>query len=166
MEEGAIASTSPTTSALQLLPEAEPMAVQDIREALVIRERDLFLLTDVTGQVPPGNVNGYGLYYADTRYLSGYDFTFAAGKPVVLLSTAELGYSSEQVLTNPSMPSLEGRTIPRGTMEIRRLRVVEDVLEETLRVTNYNVFPLTLDLVFRFEADFADVFEGRGDQDR
>ncbi|MDP2663187.1 MAG: glycogen debranching N-terminal domain-containing protein, partial [Dehalococcoidia bacterium] len=109
-------------------------------------------------------VNGYGLYYMDTRYLSGYDFTFAAGKPVVLLSTAELGYSSEQVLTNPSMPSLEGRTIPRGTLEVRRLRVVEDVLEETIRVTNYNVFPLTLDLVFRFEADFADVFEVRGYQ--
>jgi hypothetical protein len=25
------------------LPEAEPMAIQDIRDALVIRERDLFL---------------------------------------------------------------------------------------------------------------------------
>jgi len=162
MEEGTTASTSPTTSALQLLPEAEPMGVQDIREALVIRERDLFLLTDVSGQIPPGNLNGYGLYYADTRYLSGYDFTFAAAEPVVLLSTAELGYSSEQVLTNPSMPSLEGRKIPRGTIEVRRLRVVEDALEETLRVTNYNVFPVSADLVFRFEADFADIFEVRG----
>ncbi|MBI2913255.1 MAG: amylo-alpha-1,6-glucosidase [Chloroflexi bacterium] len=162
MEEGATASTSPTTSALQLLPEAEPMGVQDIREALVIRERDLFLLTDISGQVPAGNLNGYGLYYADTRYLSGYDFTFAAAEPVVLLSTAELGYSSEQVLTNPSMPSLEGRKIPRGTMEVRRLRVVEDALEETLRVTNYNVFPVSVELVFRFAADFADIFEVRG----
>lgn len=162
MEEAETVSDSPETSALRLLPEAEPMAVQDIREALVIRERDLFLLTDVAGQVPAGNVNGYGLYYADTRYLSGYDFTFAAAKPVVLLSTAELGYSSEQVLANPSMPSLQGPTIPRGTIEVRRLRVVEDVLEETLRVTNYNVFPVSLDLVFHFEADFADIFEVRG----
>ena len=140
------------------------MGVQDIREALVIRERDLFLLTDQAGQVPPGNVNGYGLYYTDTRYLSTYDFTFAAAKPVVLLSTAELGYSSEQVLTNPTMPSLESRVIPRGTIEVRRLRVVEDALEETLRVTNYNIFPITLDLVFRFDSDFADIFEVRGYQ--
>ncbi len=162
MEESATASNGDTTPAPRLLPEAEPMAVQDIREALVIRERDLFLLTNVGGQVPPGNLNGYGLYYADTRYLSGYDFAFAAAEPVVLLSTAELGYSSEQVLTNPSMPSLEGRTIPRGTIEVRRLRVVEDALEETLRVTNYNVFPVTLDVVLRFEADFVDIFEVRG----
>ena len=34
------------------------MAVQDIRDALVIRERDLFLLTDPSGQVPRGNRNG------------------------------------------------------------------------------------------------------------
>ena len=52
------------------LPEAEPMAIQDIRDALVIRERDLFLLTDISGNVPPDDVNGLGLYHADTRYLS------------------------------------------------------------------------------------------------
>jgi len=74
-----------------LLPEAEPMAIQDIRDALVIRERDLFLLTDISGQVPRGNSNGYGLYYQDTRYLSGFEFSFSLARPIVLLSTAELG---------------------------------------------------------------------------
>ncbi|MBI1886519.1 MAG: amylo-alpha-1,6-glucosidase [Chloroflexi bacterium] len=145
-----------------LLPEAEPMAVQDIRDALVIRERDLFLLTDVHGEVPSVNLNGYGLYYADTRYLSAYEFTFADARPVVLLSTGELGYSGEQVLTNPTMTSAEGRVLPRGTIEVRRQRVVEDVLEETLRITSYNVFPVTLDLHYTFRADFADIFEVRG----
>src|SRR6266508_4784218 len=92
----------------ELLPEAEPMAIQDIRDALVIRERDLFLLTDIAGQVPRANTNGYGLYYADTRYLSGFEFSFALARPMVLLSTAELGYSSEQVLTNPTLVDVEG----------------------------------------------------------
>jgi len=146
----------------ELLPEAEPMAIQDIRDALVIRERDLFLLTDMAGQVPRGNTNGYGLYYEDTRYLSGYEFSFSLAKPMVLLSTAELGYSSEHVLTNPTLTDLEGRRVPSGTIEVRRLRVLEDVLEETLLVTNYNSHPVVLDLVFRFAADFADIFEVRG----
>ena len=53
----------------RLLPEAEPMDVQDIRDALVIRERDLFLLTDKRGEVPEGNISGHGFYFADTRYL-------------------------------------------------------------------------------------------------
>jgi glycogen debranching enzyme len=146
----------------EFLPEAEPMSIQDIRDALVIRERDLFLLTDTAGQVPRGNTNGYGLYFQDTRYLSGYEFSFSFARPMVLLSTADLGYSSEHVLTNPTLTDLEGRRVPSGTIEVRRLRVLEDVLEESVRVTNYNTRPVSLDLVFRFAADFADIFEVRG----
>src|SRR2546425_13379549 len=84
----------------ELLPEAEPMAIQDIRDALVIRERDLFLLTDMAGQGPRGNTNRYGLYYEDTPDLSRYEVSFSPGQPMVLLSTAERGYSSEHVLTH------------------------------------------------------------------
>jgi glycogen debranching enzyme len=140
------------------------MGIEDIRDALVIRERDLFLLTDSSGNVPPGNRQGLGLYHADTRHLSVYDLSFASAEPVMLLSTAELGFAEEQVLTNPRMESEEGRSLPQGTIEVRRQRVLAGVLEETLRVTNYNVFPVTLELVYRFGADFADIFEVRGQQ--
>ena len=150
------------TPAGRLLPEAESMEVQDIRDALVIRERDLFLLTDNTGEVPEDNINGYGLYFADTRYLSTFEFSMAENKSMVLLSTAEPGYSSEQVLTNYTMTDLDGRKIPRATVQVHRTRVVQDALEETLRVDNYNNFPLHLELRFRFAADFADIFVVRG----
>jgi glycogen debranching enzyme len=40
--------------------------------------------------------------------------------------------------------------------------VVEDALEETLRIDNYNDFPVHLDLRFRLAADFADIFLVRG----
>ena len=147
---------------VRLLPEAESMDVQDIRDALVIRERDLFLLTDKSGEVPEGNLNGYGLYFADTRYLSTFEFAVADKKSMVLLSTAEPGYSSEHVLTNYSMTDLDGREIPRATVQIHRTRVVEDALEETLQVDNYNNFPVHLEMRFRFAADFADIFVVRG----
>ena len=138
------------------------MAIQDIRDALVIRERDLFFLTDLGGQVPRGNPNGYGLYYQDTRYLSGYEFSFSQAKPIVLLSTADLGYTSEHVLTNPTLIDLDGRRVPSGTIEVRRVRVLEDVMEENVRVTNYNSRPVSLEIILRFAADFADIFEVRG----
>src|SRR4030065_1756192 len=102
-----------------LLPETEPMLIRDIRDALVIREGDIFLLTDTMGNVPPNNPNGFGLYHVDTRHLSVYDFSFADARPVVLLSTAELGFSEEQVLTNPTMLSDDGRVLPRGSLELR-----------------------------------------------
>ena len=146
----------------RLLPEAEPMEIQDIRAALVIRERDMFMLTDVDGQMPRGNTNGYGLYHGDTRYLSGYEFSFSTGRSMVLLSTAELGFSSEHVLTNYRMIDAEGRKVPNSTIEVHRTRVLSDVLGETVQVTNYNDFEVHLELVFRFAADFADIFVVRG----
>lgn len=138
------------------------MEVQDIRDALVIRERDLFLLTDEAGEVPEGNINGYGLYFGDTRYLSTFEFSLFENKSMVLLSTAELGFSSEHVLTNYTMTDLDGRTIPRATVQVHRTRVVEDALEETLQIDNFNDFPVHLDLRFRLGADFADIFLVRG----
>ncbi len=146
------------------LPEGEPMGIEDIRDALIIREGDLFLLTDPNGNVAPDNPHGFGLYHADTRHLSVYDLSFRSAEPVALLSTAELGFAEEQVLINPRMESAEGRTLARGTIEVRRQRVLAGIVEETLRVTNYNVFPVTLELVYRFDADFADIFEVRGQQ--
>jgi glycogen debranching enzyme len=138
------------------------MLIRDIRDALVIREQDTFLLTDTSGNVPPDDPSGFGLYHLDTRHLSVYDFSFADARPVVLLSTAELGFSEEQMLTNPAMPCVQGRILPRGSVEARRQRVVDDVLEETLHVTNYNIFPIEIDVVYTLDADFADMFEVRG----
>lgn len=162
MEEAEKVSSNERPSDEELLPEAEPMAIQDIRDALVIREGDLFLLSDVGGQVPRANTNGYGLYHRDTRYLSGYEFSFSSVKPLLLLSTAEMGYGSEQVMTNLTMVDLEGRRVPRATIEVRRFRVLRDVLEETVRIMNHNPFPVELEVVFRLAADFADIFEVRG----
>src|SRR4051794_9529786 len=57
------------------LPEGEPMGIEDIRDALVIRERSTFMLTDPTGNVTPGNRQGFGIYHGDTRHLSTYHFS-------------------------------------------------------------------------------------------
>ncbi len=144
--------------------EAEPMAIEDIRDALVVRENGVFLLTDKYGNVPAGNESGFGLYRGDTRFLSAYEFTCLNAPPVMLLSNAALGYACEQVLTNPRMISSDGRDLPRETIEIRRQRLIDGDLRETLRVTNFNAFPVTLEYRYRFEADFADIFEVRGQQ--
>src|SRR5437762_1084214 len=65
-------------------------------------------------------------------------------------------------MTNPTISSHDGRTIARGSIEIRRQRVLSDVLEERVQVTNFNAFPLTLSLLYEFGADFADIFDVRG----
>jgi glycogen debranching enzyme len=142
--------------------EAEPMAIEDIRDALTIHENALCLVTDKSGGVPAGNESGFGLYLKDTRFLSEYEFAFSRIAPVMLLSTAEKGYACEQVLTNPTMQDVHGRELKRSTLEVRRVRALGEVLVETLTVTNFNVEPVTVDFAYRFGADFADIFEVRG----
>lgn len=154
--------TAPEDGDTFALPEGEPMVIADIGDALVIREDASFLLTDPSGNVPAGNTKGLGAYRADTRHLSTYRFTLGSIEPVVLLSTAELGYAMEQVLTNPAIVADGRETIDRGRLEIRRQRTISDVIEEVVHVTNFHAAPVTVPVRYEFGADFADIFDVRG----
>jgi glycogen debranching enzyme len=138
------------------------MVIEDIRDALVIREGSIFLLTDFGGNARDGNAQGHGIYHADTRHLSTYRFSLNGFEPVLLLSTAELGFAMEQVLTNPKLVSAGDPTIERGRFEIRRQRTILGVVEEVLKVTNFDTRAITLNLRYDFAADFADIFDVRG----
>ncbi len=100
------------------------MGIVDIHDALIIREGDTFLVTDKNGNVPPQNEQGLGLYHADMRHLSVFNFYYHTAPPVVLLSTAELGFASEHVLTNPKLRTADGQAVPRNSIEVRRQRVI------------------------------------------
>jgi glycogen debranching enzyme len=136
--------------------------VEDINDVLVAREQSQFLITDASGNVPKGNRRGLGLYERDTRHLSTYDFLLDGAPPLVLLSTADSGYSIEQVLGNHRFVQNEGQIAGRCTIELMRQRVLHQCLEERLVITNYNPFPVAIRPSYHFAADFADIFEVRG----
>lgn len=166
MDSSTSVDTKPGTAEADVLvcgpAEAEPMAIEDIRATLVIRQNGAFLLTDTRGEVPRGNNSGLGLYRDDTRHLSGYSFSFSDAAPILLLSTAALGFAAEQVLTNPAMQSRDGQRLRRESVEVRRQRALGERLEEQLQVTSYHEHPIVLDFRYGFAADFADIFEIRG----
>ncbi len=145
-----------------MLPEGEPRVIEDIRDALIIREGGLFLLTDTDGSIPLNNDSGFGLYHNDTRYLSGWDLSLIGVEPIVLLSTAEMGFGEEQVMTNPELVNEQGEILPSGSLEIRRQRVLDEMLMESVQLTNFALVPLALTLQYQFDADFVDLFELRG----
>ncbi len=136
--------------------------VENISDTLVVREQGVFLLSDAAGNITPGNRRGLGLYAGDTRHLSVYDFTLDGMKPVLLLSTADSGYSEDQVLGNHRTTTEDGRMVGRCTVELVRTRVLGTGLQESLTVTNYNPFPVTVRPAYYFDADFVDIFEVRG----
>jgi glycogen debranching enzyme len=140
-----------------------PPSARDIRDATLIKERDVFLLTDIEGNAPLGNTNGFGLYLRDTRFLSGYELGIAGLHPTVLLSSTRSRFMSAQVLTNPNLVLPDGRHVIEQTIQVRRYRVVRgEEISESLSFQNFNNFEIELEISIHLESDFADMFEVRG----
>src|SRR5579883_539671 len=139
-----------------------PIGAQDIRDTFVIKELDLFLITNLDGNVPPGNVNGLGLYYRDTRYLSTYELVLEGITPIYLLSSGRERFTLLQELTNPDLITMAGVHVPRQVIRIQRQRVIGPQLWEEITFANFHVIPLELQISLSFGADFADMFDIRG----
>jgi glycogen debranching enzyme len=140
----------------------EPIGAQDIRNTIVIKEFGIFLITDPDGNVPRGNVNGLGLYYHDTRFLSAYELVLEGITPIYLLSSGRERFTQIQELTNPDLITETGQHIPRQVLRLQRRRLIGPDLWETLSIQNFHSEPLSFRLELGFGADFADMFAVRG----
>lgn len=129
----------------------------------VIKENDLFLLTDMAGDIPEGQTQGFGLYARDTRFLSRMELRINGRRPNVLASEADQNYLSTILLTNPHMEEDGKLVLWRESIELRRTRFIyKDVLYETIRATNYSPYACSFEISLRFDADFQDMFVVRG----
>ena len=154
----AVEPEPPATIAVQA-----PPAAQDIRDTTLVKERDLFMLADLEGNVPLGSSNGFGLYHGDSRFLSAYELRIQGLHPTVLLSSGRWPYLGSYVLTNPNLVTEDGRRIAEQSLQIRRYRIARALrLSESLVFQSYNSFPLTLTVALHVGADFADIFDVRG----
>lgn len=129
---------------------------------LVLKFGNRFLLMDQSGSAPVGNAFGLGLYCDDTRYLSGWQMSLD-GAPLTLLSseTAE-GYAGRFVYSNQQTGSGSDVLPDQKILVERHILIDDDCLREGLKLTNYDVVPRSLVFSIRYDADFADMFEVRG----
>jgi glycogen debranching enzyme len=142
---------------------AAPVLVTDLAsKTLAVKEGGTFLYSDLEGNLDHGRGYGLGFYASDTRFLSHFRMTINGRDPVLLSSSSERGYMSHVDLTNPDLFEGTRLAVPQQTLNIRRIRAIEDRLFERVRVKNYNAFEVSLDLEFGFGADFLDIFEVRG----
>lgn len=137
-----------------------PAAVNSTVDTRVIKENDLFVLTDVDGSIPPGNDQGLGLYLRDTRFLSTFELLLAGQRPTVLHSSAEKNCLLTADLTNPQITT-DGAEIPGQTISINRSRLVKDALYERLTFMSYGQDAVTVPVTIELDADFLDIFEVR-----
>ncbi|MFD1675555.1 glycogen debranching N-terminal domain-containing protein [Alicyclobacillus fodiniaquatilis] len=128
---------------------------------LVIKDEDLFLLTDVLGNISPESEKG--LYTHDTRVLDTYVMTLNE-KPLSLLhSSCEKGYISTIHLTNKEEVNDGAVKVRQESLEIKREQIVQKgVFYERVTLFNYARETLPVNIGLSFGSSFTDLFEARG----
>jgi glycogen debranching enzyme len=132
----------------------------------VLLNNDTFAVFDRSGDVQPVGFGQQGLFHKETRHLSRLEMHFSGERPLLLSSTIREDNVLFAVdLTNPDLMMLSGDSLPRGTLHIYRTKfLTERVAYDQIALHNYGEVAVEGDLSFEFEADFADIFEVRGEK--
>lgn len=121
----------------------------------VLTRDGAFLLSDARGDVV---AELDGLFLSETRHLSQWRLTIDGRRPMLLSRDFE-GSSATVVAAEPAV---RGK-LPAYEL-VRTQTVGADGLAEELLVTSHADAPLSLDIRYEVDGDFADQFELRGDK--
>jgi glycogen debranching enzyme len=131
---------------------------------LVLKEGETFAVFNDFGDVDADARHEEGLYHEGTRFLSRMTLLLAHDRPLLLSSTVRRdNVVLAADLTNPDI-YYEGQVIlPRGTLHIYRSKFLwHGVCYERIHIRNYALSAVDIGLSIGFAADYADVFEVRG----
>jgi glycogen debranching enzyme len=139
-------------------------AIKGITDALVIKDGDVFFLSERDGNVPLTQGHGFGLYYNDCRFLNGYELTVGGRRAEVLVRNAERDFMATLGLFNPDL-RFDGRELPKHSVEIRWERLAsgeQRALFDSITLQNLTSEPVGIPIALTFSASFEDIFTIRG----
>jgi glycogen debranching enzyme len=131
---------------------------------LVLLHRDTFAVFDRYGDIQIVGSGQQGIFHHETRHLSRLWLRISGLRPLLLSSTVRddnilLGVD----LTNPDIELPSGESLLSGTLHIYRSKFLSDAAcFDQISIENYGHGAVDVDLSFTFGADFADIFEVRG----
>ena len=135
------------------------------RTTRVLADGHSFAIFDAGGDIVESPLEALGLFHRDTRYLSRFELRIAGETPYFLNSFLSDDKAQLRVnLTNPDLGA-QGEIIelPRNSIQLQRSWTLGPAaLYHRLLVRNFTQAPVALELEFRFDVDFADLFEVRG----
>jgi len=143
---------------------AAASSLQDVRP-LVLKHGDGFAVFDGRGDARPAVGGAQGVYYQDTRHLSGLTLTIDGEAPLLLSSILRDDNATLTCdLTNPDFYDSQGKLeLPHDLIHLRRSQFLwKSGCFERIYVRNFDDRPRRVEIALEFEADFADLFEVRG----
>jgi len=131
---------------------------------LTLLHKDTFAVFDRYGDIQPVGFGQQGLFHEETRYLSRCEMRIAGHKPLLLSSAVQEDNLVLSVdLTNPDIEFGSEDSLPRGTLHIHRNKILADgICFDQISVRNFGTRTVDTELSYIFAADFADIFEVRG----
>jgi glycogen debranching enzyme len=131
-----------------------------------LKQGDTFIVCDHGGGIVAAPGSPCGLFYKDTRHLSEFELRIDGDRPLLLGSAMRddnIALITEQ--TNPDQPVEWDEPRERGRIHIRGTSLLWcGALHYRVAVRNFDTRAHDLRLAFRFDADFADLFEVRGER--
>ena len=138
--------------------------VSVLERTLVLKQDDCFSLVNEFGDIDARARPEEGLYCEGTRFVSGFSLTLLGARPLLLSSAVRRDNLLLAVdLTNPDV-YLDGEVVlPRGTLHIYRTKLLwQGVCHERVHLRNFTRASVDISLAIAFAADYADIFEVRG----
>ena len=131
----------------------------------VLLDGDTFAVFDRSGDIQPVGFGQQGIFNQETRHLSRLEMQLAGVRPLLLSSAMREDNILFAVdLTNPDLKLESGVILPRGTLHIYRTKFLKDgACYDMITLHNYGEATIDTELSFEIDADFADIFEVRGE---
>jgi glycogen debranching enzyme len=135
------------------------------RSTRVLAGGESFALLDAGGDILESPLEALGFFHRDTRYLSRFELKIAVEIPYLLNSYLSDDHAQLRVnLTNPDLQVHGGAIgLARNSIQIERSWVLDGAqMFHRVTLRSYAPAPVTMELDFAYDADFADTFEVRG----
>ncbi|MGE5619607.1 MAG: glycogen debranching N-terminal domain-containing protein [Sphingomonadaceae bacterium] len=128
----------------------------------VLKENEVFLVCDIGGDIHALSMEGQGLYFRDTRFLSMYEMSLDEVSISLLSAAGDQSFMGNLQFTNNPGALRDGTPIEARTISVRRNRFIRDGLHERIGFFSFNPFPVDLTVRLAFGSDFRDMFDVRG----
>jgi glycogen debranching enzyme len=136
------------------------------RRPRTLKHGETFAVFDHNGDILQGPGSPEGLFHADTRRLSLCRLTLGGLRPLLLSSTLRADNATLTCdLTNPDLFEGGCLVLEHDVIHVRRTKFLwEGTCYERLGIVNHSTEPRRIRLELRYAADFADLFEVRGNR--
>jgi len=131
----------------------------------VLKHGETFAVFDRFGDLQPVGLGEQGIYHEGTRFLSRLELRLGGRRPLLLSSTVKK--ENDLLTVDLATPDLKDQTgqliLPRGTLHVFRTKFLwRGCCYERLRISNFALTAIDVELALSFNADYADIFEVRG----